>query len=195
MRLLEHVSTHDPNRRTGRDTPRSSTHRTRKPHLQYTRSSQETDVLQCGGRLEGDTLVIDRAEATCPWPFEVERMEIRCNAFGPRSGEVYFSSERGVFALNGNAKATFDDPRPLWLDAPNGGKINVSLTRAGCAQSCPRPSSPPPILTPGWVVCSRHTEGGSILDADPPPQGVKIARLFTPKGESRLPHLPMQPEI
>lgn len=88
--------------------------------------AQSDATLACGGTLDGKTLSVTRDSATCDWPFEVEKMDLRCNGFGPGSGDVYFASEKGAYALNGNAKASFDDPRPIWLDDASGfGKVNV----------------------------------------------------------------------
>lgn len=84
-------------------------------------------ILACGGRLENGKLIVARVESLCEWPFEVESMEIGCDAWGPRSGELYFSSEHGKFGLNGSGKTRFGDPRPIWLDAQDwaGGKVSV----------------------------------------------------------------------
>jgi hypothetical protein len=89
-------------------------------------NAQSSETLACGGTLDGKALIVTRDAATCDWPFDVERMEIHCNGFGANSGDVYFASEKGSYALNGNAKASFDDPRPIWLDDASGyGKVNV----------------------------------------------------------------------
>ena len=40
---------------------------------------------------------------------------------------------------------------------------------------------PPPPASKKREACMGHTHGGSILDADPPAQGVKIARRITPQ--------------
>lgn len=89
--------------------------------------SPSDEALACGGKVEGRTLVVARAEAKCEWPFDVQKMQIRCNGYAPKMGEVYFASERGAYALNGSAMKSFKDPRPIWKDAPQTGmgKINV----------------------------------------------------------------------
>ena len=85
------------------------------------------NVLACGGALEGRTLSVTRSEAKCKWPFKVSKMQIRCNGTGPKVGQVYFVSEQGAFALNGSAKKSFTDARPIWLDIgePGLGKIDI----------------------------------------------------------------------
>ena len=49
------------------------------------------------------------------------------------------------------------------------------------------PPPPVPITRTGSLASAAHFRG-SILDADPPPQGVKIARLFTDTGIPATPH-------
>lgn len=90
-------------------------------------SSAPEDLLACGGAIDGPLLVVMRDESLCEWPFDVESMRIGCDAWGPRSGELYFSSEKGAFGLNGSGKSKFGDPRPIWLDATGwaGGKVSV----------------------------------------------------------------------
>lgn len=85
------------------------------------------DALACGGTAEGNVIVINRTEAKCKWPFDVQEMKIRCDGIGHKTGAVYFGSEKGTFGLNGKAKQTYRDPRPIWLDIdqPGMGKIDV----------------------------------------------------------------------
>ncbi len=85
-------------------------------------------VLACGGVLKGITVVVNRDQAKCDWPFDVQEMQIRCNGISSGMGAVYFTSEKGAFGLNGKGKQTFKDPRPIWLDIdPLGmGKIDLS---------------------------------------------------------------------
>jgi hypothetical protein len=90
-------------------------------------SAQAEDAALCGGTKTGKSIQIARSDATCPWAFDVEQMTISCNSFGPGSGEVFFRSEKGVFALNGNARQSYQAPTQIWLDNPEweGAKIDV----------------------------------------------------------------------
>ncbi|SCX21035.1 hypothetical protein DSM25558_2831 [Agrobacterium sp. DSM 25558] len=90
-------------------------------------NANSDEVLACGGVVEGKTLVVNRSDAKCKWPFDVQKMQIRCNGTALKMGAVYFASEKGAFALNGKAKQTFEDPRPIWLDTdqPGMGKTDV----------------------------------------------------------------------